>query len=224
MTIRVVLATREPAQSDVVKRQVGYLEDVSVVVRTDDVACTVLQAARVEAQVVLMTRAFADLFLVDLCSQVQAQEAGPRTLLFDEGGNEESLLQAIEAGVDGYVATETDIGEAVRALARGESVIPPAMLGPLLRRLIERQREAAAAAEQLVHLTRREREVLSLLVEGLDQGAISRSLFISPETTRTHIQRVMRKLGVHSRAEAIALVSRTGLADRLERMVDRSSS
>jgi DNA-binding NarL/FixJ family response regulator len=224
MTIRVVLATRGPAPHDVLKQRLEDPEGVSVVACTDDVPCTVLQAGRVGAEVVIITKAFADQFLVDLCSQVQALHAGPKILLVDDEGNEESLLLAIEAGVDGYVASTSDIGEAVRALSRGESVIPPAMLGPLLRRLIERRREAAVVAEYLVQLTPREREVLLLLVEGLDQGAISRSLFISPDTARTHIQRVLRKLGVHSRAEAISLFSRTGLADRLERMVERSMS
>ena len=98
------------------------------------------------------------------------------------------------------------------------------MLGPLLRHLIERRREAASAADQLVQLTPREREVLALLADGLDQRAIGAALFISPETARTHIQRLLRKLGVHSRAEAVDLITRNGLVDRLERMVERSTS
>jgi two-component system, NarL family, nitrate/nitrite response regulator NarL len=75
-----------------------------------------------------------------------------------------------------------------------------------------------------VTLTPREREVLSLLVEGRDATGIAAVLFISPETARTHVQRVLRKLGVHSRLEAITLVATTGLADRLERMVERNAS
>jgi two-component system, NarL family, response regulator DevR len=223
VSIRVVIASPDRGQRALVERQLADVVDMCIVANTDDVASTVLQATRVEVHVVVITPAFLD-GLDGLCAQLRALESDPRTLLLDESGDEASLLHAIETGVDGYVTEGAGIGAAIEALARGESVIPPAMLGPLLRRLIERRREAAAAAEQLVKLTPREREVLALLVEGRDQNDISGSLFISPETTRTHIQRVMRKLGVHSRTEAVALVERTGLADRLERMADRSAS
>jgi two-component system, NarL family, response regulator DevR len=222
VNIGVVIASPDHGQRANVERQLAELVHVCIVANTDDFASTVLQAARVEVHVVVITTAFLD-GLDGLCAQLRALDTDPRTLLLDECGDEGSLLHAIETGVDGYITDGAGIGAAIEALARGESVIPPSMLGPLLRQLIERRREAAAAAEQLIKLTPREREVLCLLVEGRDQNTISASLFISPETTRTHIQRVMRKLGVHSRTEAVALVERTGLADRLERMIDRSA-
>jgi DNA-binding NarL/FixJ family response regulator len=62
-------------------------------------------------------------------------------------------------------------------------------------------------------LTRREREVLALLADGLDQNAIATSLFISPKTVATHIQRILAKLGVHNRTQAVALAHRVGLAN-----------
>ena len=195
---------------------------ISVLARADDIASTMLQASRVKAQVVVITNRFTDSLEV-LCSRLQELEPRPRTLLLEGEGDEATLFRAIEAGVDGYATSasgEAVLAEAISALSRGESVIPPAMLGPLLRYLIERRREAASAAEQLVQLTPREREVLALLADGLDQRAIGSALFISPDTARTHIQRVLRKLNVHSRAEAIDLIARNGLVDRLERMVE----
>ena len=148
-------------------------------------------------------------------------------LLADRTQDEGSLFHAIEVGFDGYTSGAhgmQGLARAIEAIARGESVVPSALLGSLLRWLIERQRQAAGAAERLVSLTRREREVLSLMVEGADQARIASELFISPDTVRTHIQRLLRKLEVHSRAEAVALVAETGLADRLERIVERSAS
>jgi DNA-binding NarL/FixJ family response regulator len=65
-------------------------------------------------------------------------------------------------------------------------------------------------------LTKREREVLDLLALGLDQGEIARSLVISQKTVATHIQHVLSKLGVHSRAQAVAFAHRSGLTETLQ--------
>jgi len=98
---------------------------------------------------------------------------------------------------------------ASRAIDRGETVVPPRMLGPLLTRLIHRRSERDDAMRRVSLLTRREREVLALLAEGADNGGIAAALVISPETARTHIQNVLNKLGVHSRLEAAAFVRET---------------
>jgi DNA-binding NarL/FixJ family response regulator len=223
VTIRVVLAEPEPSRREAMRVWLSDEARLDVVATSDDVPSTLLQATRVGADVVLVTPRFPTP-LSDFCSDLQAVDCPPRTLFLDDRADDGMLLDVIEAGVDGYVSDVVNVVDAIAALARGESVIPPTMLGPLLRRLIQRRREASQVAEQLLHLTPRERQVLSLLVDGLDQGAISDALYISPETARTHIQRIMRKLGVHSRADVAALVSRTGLAERIERMVERSTS
>lgn len=226
MTIRAVVVDSAEGSRATLATSLDRLCDVTVAATADDVATALLQAKRVTAQVVVITNSLATSLLA-VCEALHALEPTPKVLFLDSGADEETLLHAIEAGVDGYaVYTDSvvEAGEAVRSIVRGEAVIPPAMLGSLLRRLIERRRDAANTADRLVELTRREREVLSLLVDGLDQHGIAAALFISPETARTHVQRILRKLDVHSRAEAVALVSQAGLADRLERMVDRSAS
>jgi DNA-binding NarL/FixJ family response regulator len=191
-----------------------------------DPAAILLQVERVRPSVVVVASALVDI-LPGLCQRMYGLTSAPRVLVVDGEGSDEMLLRVIESGAAGYVTGHgglAGVSGAIDAIARGESVVPPAMLGTLLRRLIARQREAAEAAERLVTLTPREREVLSLLVEGRDAAGIAAVLFISPETARTHLQRVLRKLEVHSRLEAISLVATTGLADRLERMVERSAS
>jgi len=198
---------------------------VNVAATADDIGSTLLQAARVEPTVVVVSTSL-DHALSSFCSRLHGMEKPPRILVFDAEPDADALLDAIESGADGYatgVHGMSGLAAAIRAIARGESVVPAAMLGSLLRHLIQRQREAAVAAERLVNLTPREREVLALLVEGLDQDRIAAALVISPETARTHLQRVLRKLGVHSRVEAVALVARTGLADRLQHIVERSA-
>jgi DNA-binding NarL/FixJ family response regulator len=200
--------------------------EVAVAATADDAVSALLQTERVAAQVLVVATPLT-VSLPEVCEACRELDSGPKVLVVDSLADEETLLYAIESGVDGYV-TDADgvagLADAVRRVVRGEAVIPPAMLGALLRRLIRRRREAANAAERLVDLTRREREVLHLLVGGQDHHGIAAELFISPETARTHVQRVLRKLGVHSRGEAVALVAQLGLADRLAAMVDRSAS
>jgi two-component system, NarL family, nitrate/nitrite response regulator NarL len=226
VTLRIVFAEPRRLLRETVAEALRGAYGVEVTATDGDVAATVLQVVRVRPPVVVVSGVLRDRLPV-FCERLCEHDGSPRLLVFEGEGSDESLLHAIESGAAGYVTGHgglAGVAEAIAALARGESVVPPAMLGTLLRRLIERQRQAARAAERLVALTPREREVLALLVKGRDAAGIAAELFISPETARTHVQRVLRKLGVHSRLEAITLVATTGLADRLERMVERSAS
>ena len=224
---RVVVADPRRLIGDVLSEALQSFPDIEVVARTDDEPTTVLQATRTGAEVVVVPAA-CSWPLLDLCEQLRGcASPRPRTLVLDHRPDEDALLHAVESGADGYTtggAGLAAVADAVRAIARGESVVPPAMLGPLLRRLIQRRREADRSAERFGELTRREREVFALLVEGLDHKQIAARLVISPETARTHVQRVLRKLEVRSRVEAVALAARSGIADRLERALERSAS
>lgn len=226
MSVRVVVAEPRRLVRHALAETLGAAAGLEVVATAEDRKTLCLQAERTNPQVIVVAAGLTDA-LAELCAELHGLGERPRLLLLDGPGDEELLLHAVESGIDGYITGAGGISSlttAVLSLARGESVVPPAMLGPLLRRLIQRQREADRVAEKLDDLTRREREVLSLLVEGLGHEAIGEILVISPETARTHVQRILRKLDVHSRAEAIALVAQTGMADRLERLVERSVS
>ena len=226
MTLPIVVAEPRRLLRDTLSDALRSGRGLEVTATDGELSTTLLQAERVGAPVVVVAAVLRPV-LPGLCHGLGDLTSPRRVLVYDGEGSDERLLDAIEAGASGYVTGHgglAGITEAIHTVARGESVVPPAMLGTLLRRLIERQRQAARAAERLVALTPREREVLSLLVSGRDAAGIAAELVISPETARTHVQRVLRKLGVHSRLEAITLVATTGLADRLERMVERSAS
>lgn len=124
------------------------------------------------------------------------------------------LVELLDAGVSGYLTREAPLAEliaATRAVHRGEVLVPPRMLGPLLTGLIRRRKEQDQAYDRISRLTRREREVLALLAEGADNDGIARVLVISPQTARTHIQNILGKLSVHSRLEAAAFVAQNGI-------------
>ena len=156
----------------------------------------------------------------DLAGLIELREERPdaRVLVISETRDPDLLLTIVDVPVDGYITMAEGVDELVSTVARvagGETVIPGDMLGPLLRRLLDAQREHAVARSMLDELTRREREVLRLLSEGGGNPEIARELFISPETARTHIQNVLKKLGMHSRLEAASFVITNGLREEL---------
>jgi DNA-binding NarL/FixJ family response regulator len=120
------------------------------------------------------------------------------------------LADAMDAGCDGFVAKDSsveDLVEAVRGAMSGEMTIAPDLLARLLPRL--RRWRGALGSD----LTPREREVLPLIVQGLSNADIARRLFISVNTVRNHVQTIMKKLGVHSRAEVLAVSLQNELVD-----------
>ena len=151
------------------------------------------------------------------CAEIKTGDSRTRVLVVRESADEDSLLATVEAGADGYAEWSgglSGLARDVRRLHVGEACIPPGMLAVLLRRLIQRGREADQAVDRFSKLSRREREILALIVEGLDNQGIARALVISPHTARTHVQNVLAKLGVHSRVEASAVAAEYGLIER----------
>jgi len=124
------------------------------------------------------------------------------------------MLELLEAGALGYLAADAAFQEIVRAvehLLDGHAVVPPVVLGSLLRRVVERRRARAVDVAALESLTPREREVFEYAARGSDNDSIGVALYISPATARTHLHRVFKKLGIHTRAEAVAFAARCGL-------------
>ena len=139
-----------------------------------------------------------------------AARPGPRLLVLSATRDHERLLEALEAGAQGYLGKDgalPDLLEGIATVLRGEAFVPPVMLGGLLHELVQRRRTDAGPGP----LSRREREVLELLAQGHGQAEIARTLVISPQTARTHIQKVIGKMGAHSRGEAVALAVQHGL-------------
>jgi DNA-binding NarL/FixJ family response regulator len=151
--------------------------------------------------------------MTDELSTVRARRGGRSRVIVVAGEEDQQLLVTVlEAGAAAYMTKLSPLEYLVsttRAVVRGETVVPPAMLGPLVRQLLAREREQLETFERVVRLTRRELEVLRLVGAGANNQRIARELSISPQTARTHVQNVLGKLGVHSRLEAAAFVHRS---------------
>lgn len=149
------------------------------------------------------------------CAAIAQVWSAP-TLVLHNDSDVAVLTACLEAGASGFHTKDLsldELGAALDAMLRGEAVIPRLMLGGLLKDLIHRRRQDDAADERYGRLTRREREILVIVAAGGDRDDIARTLFISPQTARTHIQNVLTKLDVHSRLEAANFAVEHGYAD-----------
>ena len=154
---------------------------------------------------------------IALCAEIKGNSPATRVVVVGPDGDDEVLISAVKAGADGFVTVDDSIDEVVSALykvCRGESHIPPMMLGGLLRGLIEFRREDDSAFERFANLGKREREVLVEICAGLGDQEIAAKLHLSPHTARTHAQNILNKFGVHSRLEAARLVVEHDLITR----------
>jgi two-component system response regulator DevR len=121
---------------------------------------------------------------------------------------------AVEAGASGVVPVTTHIRgliDAVRRVHAGEKLLPLEKVVQLLRIAGYERERVRAAQTTFDRLTRREREVLQILADGLDDFESARQLNVSPETIKTHVSNIMRKLGVSSRLQALMFAARYSL-------------
>jgi DNA-binding NarL/FixJ family response regulator len=152
---------------------------------------------------------------ISLCRRVAH---GVRTVVLTRRHEGEILLDAVAAGAVGCLSHELEVGELgsmVESAAAGRFVIRDDRLHEALRRasLTRVSVTDGEPSALLTQLTAREREVLALLARGLDNRAIATRLQLSAHTARTHVGNILRKLGVHSRADAARIALSEGRAD-----------
>jgi two-component system nitrate/nitrite response regulator NarL len=128
--------------------------------------------------------------------------------------------RAVEAGAAGVVHKSADVDEvldATRRISEGETLLSPGELVEMLRIASQDREEEREARANIEQLTRREREVLQALSEGLSNKQIAQRLHMSVDTERTHMMNILSKLGVHSRLQALLFAARHGLIEIRQR-------
>ncbi|MCZ0990783.1 response regulator transcription factor [Streptomyces diastatochromogenes] len=126
---------------------------------------------------------------------------------------DEYVFEAIRSGASGFLVKDTEPDElvrAVRAVVEGDALLSPGVTRRLIAEFAARSK-APAAADTLVRLTEREREVMALVGIGLSNEEIARRLVVSPLTAKTHVSRTMVKLGARDRAQLVVLAYESGL-------------
>lgn len=165
------------------------------------------RCAQDQPDVVLMDLVMPTMDGVEATRAIQERFPRVRVIALTSFGDEELVQRALRAGAIGYLlknVSADDLATAIRAAAAGRSTLAPEATQALVH----------AATHPSVpggDLSPREREVLALLVEGLDNGAIAQRLVVSRSTAKAHVSNILGKLGVTSRTEAVALAVRRHL-------------
>ena len=191
------------------------VEDFEVVGEAADGLSAISQTARLKPDLVLMDIRMPHLDGVEATARIRASEPAPRVILLTTFDLDQYVYAGLRAGASGFLLKDTLAAElvaAIRAVLAGDAVIAPSAT----RRLIERFLEAAppdpaGQAAALAPLTTREREVLTLLGRGLSNAEIAHRLYLSEATVKTHVGRVLGKLGLRDRIQAVVLAYETGL-------------
>jgi DNA-binding NarL/FixJ family response regulator len=152
---------------------------------------------------------------IEAAQQIKAEEPGTRILVLTISDEEDDLYEAIRAGANGYLLKEIsidEIGDAVRSIHGGQSLISPSMASKLLDEFAamirkEERREQVPAPR----LTPREMEVLQHVAQGMHNREIAKALFISENTVKNHVRNILEKLHLHSRMEAVVYAVREKL-------------
>jgi DNA-binding NarL/FixJ family response regulator len=159
--------------------------------------------------VVLLDAELPDDSSVIFCAEMMRRAPPPRVVLLSSESEAQRIVAAVRAGAVGWVRKDESIDHllrVIRCVVRGETWLPPAQLGQVLRILIDDQDDRRGRDELLGTLTPRERDVLFHLLEGAGCKEVAVQLRLSPNTVRSYLQSLMAKFGVHSTLELVALI------------------
>jgi DNA-binding NarL/FixJ family response regulator len=191
-------------------------EDMDVVGEADDGATATALALETAPDVILMDIRMPEVDGLEATRRIRASlPDGPRILVLTTFDLDEYVYSALRAGASGFLLKDTvaaDLLSAIRVVARGDAIVAP----PVTRRLIERHIGTAGdplprTEAELRVLTEREREVLALIARGLSNAEIAGRLFLTEGTVKGHVSRILTKLGLRDRVQAVIFSYECGL-------------
>jgi DNA-binding NarL/FixJ family response regulator len=193
---------------------------IQVVGEAADGASAVEVVRRLQPDVVLMDVRMPELDGLEATRRIMADgEPSPRIIMLTTFDIDEYVYTALRAGASGFLlkdVTPEQLVASVKLVAAGDALLAPS----ITRRLVERfaaptpaaaSAEASSASAEVASLTAREREVLVLLARGLSNAELAERLIVSEATVKTHVARILGKLGLRDRVQAVVLAYETGL-------------
>ncbi|MCZ4122489.1 response regulator [Streptomyces sp. H39-S7] len=210
--LRVVVADDQAAVREPLAAVLALAEDIDVVAAAADGTEVLTAVAAGPVDVVLMDLRMPRMDGIETTRRLSEEHPEVAVVVLTTFADDDSILAALSAGARGYLtknAGRQDIIRAIRAAAAGQSVLDR----EVQNRLLASVRTKPAAPEQPLpeDITRREREVLTLIGQGLPNRAIAEKLFISEATVKTHINNLFAKAGIRDRADAVRRAIAAGL-------------
>ena len=218
MSIRVLIADDQQLLRSGFRAILDFEPDIEVVGEADDGLDAVRLVAELDPDVVLMDIRMPHLDGLAATEQIMATDEPPRVVVLTTFDLNEYVYRALRAGASGFLLKDAPASRllaAVRAAAGGDELIEPS----ITRRLVEsfaplEEPEPDATPAELVGLTDRELDVLRLVARGLSNAEIAADLVVAETTVKTHVGRILMKLGVRDRVQAVVRAYETGFVTR----------
>ena len=216
MTIRVGVCDDQALVRDGLRVQLRLAEDIEVVGEASDGEQAVALARRERPDVLLTDIRMPVLDGIEATRRIVADPgtAGVRVLVLTTFDLDEHVFAALSAGASGFLlkdATPEEIVQAIRVVASGESLLSPSVTSRLVREFATRPTAGRPRGDLLASLTDRETEVLLLVAQGRSNAEVAAHLVLSHATVKTHVSRILTKLGLRDRAQLVVAAYEAGL-------------
>ena len=216
MNVRVGICDDQALIRDGLRMQLGLAPDVEVVGEAADGEQAIALARRELPDVLLMDIRMPRLDGIEATRRIAADPAtsSVRTLILTTFDLDEHVYGALAAGASGFLlkdASPEEIVQAIRIVASGESLLAPSVTSRLVREFARRPTIGRPRGELVSSLTAREQEVLVLVAQGLSNAEIADRIVVSQATAKTHVSRILSKLGARDRVQLVVLAYEGGL-------------
>jgi len=205
--VRVLIVDDHDVVREGLRTLIKRRTELTVVGEAESVASAIAEARRSQPDVVIMDVRLPDGSGVEACREIRAERPDTKVLMLTSYADDEAVLASIIAGASGYLLKQTrsqDLAEAIRKVARGESLLDPGVTG----RVLERLRSGAKEDDELSLLSEQEQRILDLIAQGRTNKEIAQEVFLSDKTVKNYVSSILSKLNFRRRSEAAAFIAR----------------
>jgi len=191
--------------------------DISVVGDAANGRDAVRLVSSLAPDVVLMDVRMPELNGLDAAREILARDTATKVLMLTTFDIDDYVYAALRAGASGFLLKDAPADElvrAVRVVAAGDALLAPSITRRMIADLVSRHAAPRRSPDELARLTPRETEVLELIARGMSNAEIAASLFVTENTVKTHVARILMKLGLRDRVQAVVAAYEAGLVGR----------
>jgi DNA-binding NarL/FixJ family response regulator len=215
LVIRVLICDQLPVVANGLKTLLGAVPDIDVIGTTSNGMEAIILVRTTGADVVVTDLNLETISGFEMIRRLGKEDEPPNVVVFTASDADQTVSDVLHAGASCLLGKDASMQElitAIRAAAAGQTMLAPNIARRLVTWFLAQPTpQEAAMRPEMTELTPREREVTTMVAEGMSTEEVARKLFIGEATVRTHLYRVRTKLGVRDRAELVSLVYRTGL-------------